>query len=118
LLKRPVALKLPHRAWRRALLAERMAHEREILAALNHPNIATLYDAGIAADGQPCLALEYVAGQPIDAYCETHRLPLHARLQLFLQVADAVAHAHTKLIVHRDLKPSNILVTQAGQELG
>jgi serine/threonine-protein kinase len=88
-----------------------MAREREILAALNHSNIATLYDAGIADDGQPFLALEYVAGEPIDAYCETRSLPLRRRLQLFLQVADAVAHAHTKLIVHRDLKPSNILVT-------
>jgi serine/threonine-protein kinase len=74
-----------------------------------------LYDAGIADDGQPFLALEYVAGEPIDVYCETHGLPLRKRLQLFLQVADAVAHAHTKLIVHRDLKPSNILVTGAGQ---
>jgi len=115
LLNRPVALKLPHRAWGCQLLAERMAREREILAALNHSNIATLYDAGIADDGQPFLALEYVAGEPIDVYCETRRLPLRKRLQLFLQVADAVAHAHTKLIVHRDLKPSNILVTGAGQ---
>ena len=115
LLNRPVALKLPHRAWGGALLAERMAREREILAALNHSNIATLYDAGIADDGQPFLALEYVAGEPIDVYCETRRLSLRKRLQLFLQVADAVAHAHTKLIVHRDLKPSNILVTAAGQ---
>jgi serine/threonine-protein kinase len=115
LLNRPVALKLPHRAWGSALLSERMAREREILAALNHSNIATLYDAGVADDGQPFLALEYVAGEPIDVYCETRRLPLRARLKLFLQVADAVAHAHTKLIVHRDLKPSNILVTAAGQ---
>jgi serine/threonine-protein kinase len=115
LLNRPVALKLPHRAWGCALLAERMAREREILAALSHSNIATLYDAGIADDGQPFLALEYVAGEPIDVYCETRRLSLRKRLQLFLQVADAVAHAHTKLIVHRDLKPSNILVTAAGQ---
>src|SRR5262245_64785616 len=94
LLNRQVALKLPHRAWRCALPAERMAREREILAALNHPNIATLYDAGIADDGQPFLALEYVAGEPIDVYCETRHLPLRKRLQLFLQVADAVAHAH------------------------
>jgi serine/threonine-protein kinase len=115
LVNRPVALKLPHRAWRHAQLAERMAREREILAALNHPNIATLYDAGIAGDGQPYLALEYVQGEPIDAYCHTHALPLRYRLGLFIQVTRAVAHAHTRLIVHRDLKPSNILVTPAGE---
>ena len=103
LLNRPVALKLPHRAWRHARLAERMAREREILASLNHPNIATLYDAGIAADGQPFLALEYVQGEPIDEYCRTRSLPLRARLELFLQVTRAVAHAHAKLIVHRVL---------------
>ena len=115
LLNRPVALKLPHRAWRHARLAERMAREREILASLNHPNIATLYDAGIAADGQPFLALEYVQGEPIDQYCRTRSLSLRVRLALFLQVTRAVAHAHAKLIVHRDLKPSNILVTPAGE---
>jgi len=115
LVNRQVALKLPHRAWRHAHLAERMAREREILAALNHPNIATLYDAGIADDGQPYLALEYVQGEPIDTYCRKRALPLRARLVLFLQVTRAVAHAHAKLIVHRDLKPSNILVTPAGE---
>jgi len=113
LLARPVALKLPHRAWRGAQLSERMARERDILATLNHPNIATLYDAGIAEDGQPFLSLEYVEGQPIDEYCLSHSLTLRARLALFLQVANAVAHAHAKLVVHRDLKPSNILVTPA-----
>jgi serine/threonine-protein kinase len=115
LINRPVALKLPHRAWRHAQLADRMAREREILAALNHPNIATLYDAGISDDGQPYLALEYVRGEPIDAYCRTLALPLRYRLGLFIQVTRAVAHAHTKLIVHRDLKPSNILVTPEGE---
>jgi serine/threonine-protein kinase len=115
LVNRPVALKLPHRTWRHAQLAERMAREREILAALNHPNIATLYDAGIADDGQPYLALEYVDGEPIDAYCRSRPVSLRARLALFLQVTRAVAHAHAKLIVHRDLKPSNVLVTPAGE---
>jgi serine/threonine-protein kinase len=111
--KRPVALKLPRGAWRRAGLAERMAREREILAALNHPNIARLYDAGVADDGQPYLALEYVEGKSIDAYCSDNHLDIRARLQLFLQVARAVAHAHANLVLHRDLKPSNILVTEA-----
>jgi serine/threonine-protein kinase len=115
LLNRPVALKLPHRAWRHAHLAERMAREREILAALNHSNIASLYDAGIASDGQPFLALEYVQGEPIDAYCRTRSLSLRAKLALFLQVTRAIAHAHAKLIVHRDLKPSNVLVTPTGE---
>jgi serine/threonine protein kinase/tetratricopeptide (TPR) repeat protein len=114
LLTRPVALKLPHRAWRGARLSERMARERGILATLSHPNIATLYDAGIAADGQPFLSLEYVEGEPIDEYCLKRSLTLRARLALFLQVGNAVAHAHAKLVVHRDLKPSNILVTPAG----
>jgi serine/threonine-protein kinase len=92
-----------------------MAREREILAALNHPNIATLYDAGVTDDGQPYLALEYVQGEPIDVYCRERACNLRAKLALFLQVTHAVAHAHTRLIVHRDLKPTNILVTPAGE---
>jgi eukaryotic-like serine/threonine-protein kinase len=115
MVKRQVALKLPHGTWRFAGLAERMAREREILATLNHPNIATLYDAGVTAEGQPYLALEYVEGMPIDRYCRERALDLRAKLKLFVQVAHAVAHAHAKLVVHRDLKPSNILVTNEGQ---
>jgi serine/threonine-protein kinase len=111
LINRPVALKLPHGAWKRAGLAERMAREREILATLAHPGIAHLYDAGVAADGQPYLALEYVEGRRIDEYCRDHRLDTKARLRLFVQVAEAVAYAHGKLVVHRDLKPANLLVT-------
>ena len=111
---RKVALKLPHGAWRRAGLAERLQREREILATLEHPNIARLYDAGVAADGQPYLALEQVQGERIDAHCQRRQLGVAARLRLFLQVAGAVAHAHSKLVVHRDLKPSNILVTDDG----
>jgi serine/threonine-protein kinase len=115
IMNRQVALKLPHIVGRRAGLAERMAREREILATLNHPNIATLYDAGIASDGQPYLALEYAEGKPIDVYCNEHSLDVRARLKLFTQVANAVAHAHSKLVVHRDLKPSNILINAEGQ---
>jgi serine/threonine-protein kinase len=114
MVNRPVALKLPRGSWRRELLAGRMAREREILAALDHPNIGRLYDAGFTPGGDPFLALEYVEGQPIDAYCEEQKLDSKARLSLFLQVANAVAHAHGRLVVHRDLKPSNILVTPAG----
>ena len=115
LINRPVALKLPHGAWKRAGLAERMARERAILATLTHPNIAHLYDAGLAPDGQPYLAIEYVEGRRIDVYCDAHSLDVKARLRLFAQVADAVAYAHGKLIVHRDLKPANILVSADGQ---
>ena len=115
LLQRPVALKLPRAAQMRPGLAERMARERDLLASLSHPHIAQLHDAGLSAQGQPYLALELVAGEPIDRYCKRNSLSLRARLQLFLQVADAVAHAHAQLIVHRDLKPSNLLVDSAGQ---
>lgn len=115
LIDRPVALKLPRVLAERAALAERLARERNILAALNHPNIARLYDVGLTDDGRPYLALEYVEGERIDQYCIEHRLAVRARLALFLQVAHAVAHAHAKLIVHRDLKPANILVTAAGE---
>jgi eukaryotic-like serine/threonine-protein kinase len=114
LINRPVALKLPHGAWKRAGLAERMARERDILASLNHPHIAHLYDAGVTTEGQPYLAIEYVAGEPIDEYCTARALDIRARLALFAQVAAAVAYAHGKLVVHRDLKPANILVDARG----
>jgi eukaryotic-like serine/threonine-protein kinase len=113
LINRPVALKLPHLlASPSAGLAERMAREREILATLDHRNIARLLDAGISAGGQPFLALEYVEGVPIDQYCANQ--DMQARIRLFRQVADAVAYAHGKLVIHRDLKPANILVTPGG----
>ncbi|MEO8312322.1 MAG: protein kinase [Caldimonas sp.] len=112
--RRKVALKLPHLGWAPGF-AERLARERDILASLEHANIARLYDAGVDQLGRPYLALEYVAGTPIDRYCKEHALPLRQRLNLVLQIAAAVAHAHTRLVVHRDLKPSNILVTAGGE---
>jgi serine/threonine-protein kinase len=115
IVKRPVALKLPHEATPGVRLEERSTRERDILAALSHPHIARLYDAGVTEDGQPYLALEYVDGQPIGAYCDAHRLDVAQRLALFLQVLDAVQYAHARLVVHRDLKPSNILVDAEGQ---
>jgi serine/threonine-protein kinase len=115
LLSRPVALKLPRVAWSRPGAADRMARERDILASLDHAHIARLYDAGLGSDGRPYLALEYVEGRPIDEFAREERLDRRARLRLFLQVAEAVAHAHARLVVHRDLKPSNILVTSDGQ---
>ena len=113
-LKRQVALKLPHLVWGGAL-AERLNRERDILASLEHSHIARLYDAGVDSQGRPYLAMEYVEGQPIDVYCRERALPLGERLELLLQVAAAVAHAHARLVVHRDLKPGNILVTADGQ---
>jgi tetratricopeptide (TPR) repeat protein/tRNA A-37 threonylcarbamoyl transferase component Bud32 len=114
LMKRRVALKLPHWSWVRPELAARMARERDILAGLEHPNIARLYDAGVDSLGRPYLAMEYVEGQPIDVYCLREKLSIRAIVELILQVARAVSHAHGRLVVHRDLKPSNILVTPAG----
>jgi tetratricopeptide (TPR) repeat protein len=112
--KRQVALKLPRLAWG-AGLAERMARERDIGALLEHTNIARLYDAGVDERGRPYLALEYIDGQPIDAWCEARNLSVRERLRLFVPVARAVAYAHGRLVVHRDLKPSNVLVTSDGQ---
>ena len=94
--------------------AQRFAHEGNVLARLQHPNIAHLLDAGVAGTGQPFLVLEYVRGDRIDGYCDNRGSSVAERIRLFLDVLGAVAHAHSKLIVHRDLKPSNILVTESG----
>ena len=113
--ERDVALKLPRISLLRRDLALRFAQERDILARLEHPNIARFYDAGITRDGLPYLAMEYVDGQPITRWCDEHCLGISARVALFSQVLDAVQFAHASLVVHRDLKPSNILVTGDGQ---
>ncbi|MBS0420371.1 MAG: protein kinase [Proteobacteria bacterium] len=110
LIKRPVALKLPHPGPVGRNLAERFASERDILAELSHPNIARLYDAGFAEDGQPFLALEYVAGAPLIEYSDQQRLDVAQRLRLFQQVLRAVQYAHSNLVIHRDIKPSNVIV--------
>ena len=96
-------------------IARRFRNERQILASLEHPNIARLLDGGMSDDGLPFYVMEFIEGEPIDDYCRTRDLPLHARLQLFRQVCAAVSYAHRRLIVHRDIKPSNILVTPAGE---
>ena len=93
---------------------ERFRREGTILARLTHPHIARLIDAGVSAIGQPYLVLEYVEGSHIDTYCDSHELGTEARIGLFLDMLNAVAHAHANLIVHRDLKPSNVLVTSEG----
>jgi serine/threonine-protein kinase len=92
----------------------RFEAERQILASLEHPNIARLIDAGVTDDHRPYLVMEYVAGLPIDRYCDRHRLSIRHRVALLRNVARAVAHAHHNLVVHRDLKPSNIFVTHIG----
>ncbi|KAF1722390.1 serine/threonine-protein kinase [Pseudoxanthomonas wuyuanensis] len=105
------ALKLIRTALDSDEFARRFAQERQILATLTHPGIARLLDGGRDADGRPYLVMEYAQGLPLDRYCDEHRLSIEQRLELFLQTAEAVAHAHRHLVVHRDLKPSNILVT-------
>ena len=88
--------------------------ERRVLARLEHPNIARLLDAGVAEDGTPWLAMEYVRGEPVDRYCDARRLPVTERLALMERVCAAVAYAHRHLVVHRDLKPANVLVGEDG----
>ena len=93
---------------------ERFRREGNFLAKLTHPHIARLIDAGVSPTGQPHLVLEYIEGQSIDRYCDGHTLGIEARVHLFLDVLEAVAHAHANLIVHRDIKPANVLVSVDG----
>jgi TolB-like protein len=113
--KREIALKLPMLNHLQAGLEARFERERDILASLEHPHIARLYDAGVDPRGLPYLAMEYVQGEPLTDWCDAHRLGITERLGLILQVLEAVQYAHEKKIIHRDLKPSNILVTESGQ---
>ncbi|MBS0420860.1 MAG: serine/threonine protein kinase [Proteobacteria bacterium] len=107
------ALKFLERSVAQPKLAERFGHEGRLLGRLVHPNIARLLDAG-SLEGRQYLALEYVDGEPIDRYSESHNLSVEDRVRLILDVIGAVAHAHAHLIVHRDIKPSNVLVTRDG----
>src|SRR5580693_8647487 len=112
---REVALKLPSLTRVRHDLEQRFFRERNILASLEHPHIARLYDAGIDAAGLPYLSMEYVRGEPLTEWCDLRRVTVRGRVQLFLQVLAAVQYAHERHVIHRDLKPSNILVTDSGQ---
>lgn len=114
-LKRSVALKLPVLSVRRSVLVQRFEHERDILGALIHPHIARLYDAGVAEDGQPYMALEYVEGTPITKAADDRALDAKGRVSLLRQVMEAVQYAHANLVIHRDLKPGNVLATSEGQ---
>lgn len=109
--RRTVAIKLIKPGMDSRELISRFRTEQEALALMNHPNIARVIDAGVAAGGRPFFVMEYVEGQKITDFCEEHRLTIPARLQLFQQVCRAVQHAHQKGIIHRDLKPGNLLVS-------
>ncbi len=113
--ERQVAIKFLRFAVASPAAAERFKREGRIVGQLEHPHIAELIDAGVTPSGEPYLVLEYVEGQSIDEYCDQHALSVEARLQLFLDVLEAVAAAHVQLIVHRDIKPSNVLVRNDGE---
>jgi hypothetical protein len=98
-----------------AEIIRRFEHEREILASLDHPNIARLLDIGSTADGVPYLVMDYVNGEPVDVYCDARKLTISERLNLFRTACAAIQYAHSKGVIHRDLKPSNMLVTSEGQ---
>ncbi|MDX2181379.1 MAG: protein kinase [Bryobacteraceae bacterium] len=112
--QKQVALKLVKPSLASSQILRRFRMERQLLAALDHPNIARLLDAGTSEEGAPYLVMEYVEGLPLDRYCETKSLSISERLKLFLTICDAVQYAHQNLIIHRDIKPSNILVTADG----
>jgi eukaryotic-like serine/threonine-protein kinase len=109
--RRRVALKLIKSGMDTRDVVSRFESERQVLALLNHPNIAQVYEAGSTADGRPYFVMEHVRGVAIREYCDQNRLPLEERLRLFRQVCEGVQHAHQKGIIHRDLKSSNILIT-------
>ena len=109
------ALKLIRASADSPVARERFLRERQILAGLQHPNIARLLDGGISAEDEPYFVMERIDGQPIDRWCDARKLGLRERVVLFLQVLDAVRYAHRNLVVHRDLKPSNLLVDADGR---
>ncbi len=110
-----VAIKLIKRGMDSEAIIQRFLRERQILAGLDHPNVARLLDGGVTDHGQPYFAMELVDGEPLTAYCDSRRLGLPERLGLFEGACRAVQYAHGRLVIHRDLKPSNILVTADGQ---
>lgn len=112
--RKRVAIKVVKRGMDTDEVLARFRHERQILAGLEHPYIGRLLDGGTTPEGQPFFVMEYVQGEPIDAYCRRHALSLEARLRLFLRVCEAVSYAHRSLVIHRDLKPQNILVIAEG----
>jgi serine/threonine protein kinase/tetratricopeptide (TPR) repeat protein len=112
--QKQVAVKLVKRGMDTDFILRRFRRERQILASLDHPHIARLLDGGTTEDGLPYFVMEYIEGQPLYQYCDSHRLGIADRLNLFRQICDAVHFAHQHLVIHRDIKPSNILVTADG----
>ncbi|HJX28070.1 MAG TPA: serine/threonine-protein kinase, partial [Thermoanaerobaculia bacterium] len=113
--ERDVAIKVLRSGLASTQSIHRFIAERQILARLEHPNIARLYDGGSMEDGRPYLVMELIEGVPVDEYCDRHRLTVNQRLTLFQKICAAVQYAHQNLLVHRDLKPGNILVTPEGE---
>ena len=112
--QRQVALKIVKPGMDSRRIISRFEAERQALAFLDHPNIAQVYDAGTTKDGHPYFSMEYVVGRPITDYCDSNRLSIEERLELFIRVCEGLQHAHQKGIIHRDIKPSNILVYKEG----
>jgi len=108
------AIKIPRDALISRDRMERFYLEQRLLAQMQHPFIARIYEAGALPDSTPWFAMEYIEGQPITRFCDGNRLSVRDRIELFRSVCEAVAYAHTENVIHRDLKPSNILVTPAG----
>jgi eukaryotic-like serine/threonine-protein kinase len=112
--RKEVALKIVKRGMDTAEVLQRFRYERQILADLEHPYIARLFDGGSTKDGVPFFVMEYVQGRPVDVFCRENALDVNACCELFIRILEAVAYAHRSLVVHRDLKPANILVTADG----
>jgi non-specific serine/threonine protein kinase/serine/threonine-protein kinase len=112
--EKEVAIKVVRAGQESGFSVSRFKNERQILARLDHPNIARLLDGGTTDDGLPYFVMDFIEGKPIDEYCVSHKLPTEDRLKLFSQVCSAVQYAHQRLIIHRDIKPSNIVVTSDG----
>src|SRR5215831_14282527 len=109
-----VAIKLINAGLDRDFVLRRFRNERQILAALDHPNIGRLLGGGTAQDGNPYFVMEYIEGQPLYQHADSQRLNISVRLRLFIQICDAVQYAHDKLVIHRDIKPTNILISASG----
>src|ERR1051325_3799154 len=109
-----VAIKLVNAGLDNNFVIKRFRNERQILAALDHPNIGRLLGGGTTEAGEPYFVMEYIEGEPLYKYAETHHLNIADRLRLFVQICDAVQYAHRKLVIHRDIKPTNIMVSSAG----